>query len=48
MKLKRRTAIIGAATWTTEVIDGGHDLMVTHSNELSNALDRVARSTRGH
>ncbi len=34
--------------WTTEVIDGGHDLMVTHSNELSNALDRVARSTRGH
>jgi pimeloyl-ACP methyl ester carboxylesterase len=34
--------------WTTEVIDGGHDLMVTHPNELSTALDRIARSTQSH
>jgi hypothetical protein len=31
--------------WTTEVIAGGHDLMVTHPIELSMALDRIARST---
>ena len=36
------------ADWTTEVIDGGHDLMVTHPYELSTALNRVAQSTRGH
>ena len=28
--------------WTTEVIVGSHDLMVTHPHELSMALDRVA------
>jgi hypothetical protein len=32
--------------WTTEVIDGGHDLMVTHPNELGTALDRIARSSQ--
>lgn len=31
--------------WTTEVIDGGHDLMVTHPTELSMALERVAQNT---
>jgi pimeloyl-ACP methyl ester carboxylesterase len=30
------------AGWTSEVMDGGHDLMVTHPNELSAALQRVA------
>lgn len=34
--------------WTTEVIDGGHDLMVTHPAELSMALDRIARITQSH
>jgi pimeloyl-ACP methyl ester carboxylesterase len=30
------------AGWTSEVMDGGHDLMVTHPNELVVALQRVA------
>jgi pimeloyl-ACP methyl ester carboxylesterase len=30
------------AGWTCEVIAGGHDLMVTHPNELAAALQRVA------
>jgi hypothetical protein len=33
--------------WTTEVIAGGHDLMVTHPNEVRQALDRVAASIQG-
>lgn len=34
-------------SWTTEVIVGSHDLMVTHPNELSTALDRVAAQIKG-
>ncbi|MBL8380023.1 MAG: alpha/beta hydrolase [Burkholderiales bacterium] len=30
--------------WTTEVIDGGHDLMITHPLELSAALLRIGAS----
>jgi len=30
------------ADWTSEVMDGGHDLMVTQPNELSSALQRLA------
>lgn len=36
------------ADWSTEVIDGGHDLMVTHSKELSDALERIERIARCH
>jgi hypothetical protein len=31
--------------WTTEVIDGGHDLMITEPLLLSEALSQVAKST---
>jgi pimeloyl-ACP methyl ester carboxylesterase len=31
--------------WTTEVIDGGHDLMITEPVMLSEALSQVAKST---
>lgn len=34
--------------WTTEVIAGGHDLMVTHPTELSMALDRIAEDNKSH
>ncbi len=34
--------------WTTEVINGSHDLMVTHPIELSLALDRVASKIKSH
>jgi hypothetical protein len=30
------------ADWTSEVMVGGHDLMVTQPNELSAALQRLA------
>jgi pimeloyl-ACP methyl ester carboxylesterase len=30
--------------WTTQIIDGGHDLMITHPLELSDALQGVAAS----
>jgi hypothetical protein len=32
----------GQAGWTCEIIDGSHDLMVTHPYELTAALQRVA------
>jgi len=32
----------GQAGWTSEMMFGGHDLMVTQANELSAALQRVA------
>jgi pimeloyl-ACP methyl ester carboxylesterase len=32
----------GQTGWTCEVMDGGHDLMVTHPNKLVVALQRVA------
>jgi pimeloyl-ACP methyl ester carboxylesterase len=34
-------AVQGQPGWTSEVIDGGHDLMVTHPSELTQALLRV-------
>lgn len=35
-------SVQGQAGWTTEVIAGGHELMVTHPQELATSLQRVA------
>jgi hypothetical protein len=46
--LAHHNAVQSQPDWTTEVISGGHDLMVTHPTELSMALDRIAQNTTSH
>ncbi len=38
----------GQPDWSTEIIAGGHDLMVTHPKELSQALQRIADAAKGN
>lgn len=35
-------AVKGEPDWTTEIIEGSHDLMVTHSQQLSVALNHIS------